>query len=166
MQDIYSVIFTHITDFPTHMNFSFVSKSTYAVSHRYIYTIPRLICVTLLRYDMLNKVISQFSSIHKLNLACTNVTVVSALGNCHTLYLACTNVIDVSALGNCHTLYLYGTKVTDVSALGNCHTLNLCGTKVTDVSALGNCHTLTLLNTKVSIVDIQKLIDSGVNVMH
>ena len=127
MQDIYSVIFTHITDFKTHMNFSFVSTSTYAISRRYICTIPKSICVKLLADNTFNSQISQFSSIG--------------------------------------TLDLSSTLIIDLSALGNCHTLNLFDTKVSDVSALGKCHTLDLRCTNVSEIDIQKLKDSGVNVI-
>ena len=112
MQDIYSTIFTHITDFKPHINFGFVNTSTYAASRQYICTIPKAICEKILVDSIFNNIVLQFSLIRCLYLCNTNAIDVSTIVNCHTLYLYYTDVTDVSTLGNCHTLYLYYTDVT------------------------------------------------------
>jgi len=187
MQDIYSVIFAYITDFVDHVNFSFVSKSTHAVSRQYIHGIPWEICARLIKNGTFDKIIPQFSRIHNLSLSDTGIIDVSCLKNiaihyldlsfteisdvsclkytkCHTLNLHDTDVTDVSALGGCHTLDLRYTMVMDVSALGGCHTINLRFAELSDVSALGKCCNVYLYGSRVCRANRRKLIDQGVNV--
>ncbi|AIK96064.1 hypothetical protein [Candidatus Odyssella acanthamoebae] len=76
---------------------------------------------------MLKAMVTQWTTLSRIDLSRTDVTDVSALGNVHTLNLqGCEGVTDVSALGNVHTLNLRGCRgVTDVSALGKVHNLTL-----------------------------------------
>ena len=176
LQDIILLIFAQIISFKTYIAFRHVSKYNYRVSHKYVYTLPRIVCENLLAASAFLQFTARFDHIYTLDLSHmfvvnrdlgnlgnrvtrlflhnTGLTSVSELGDCtiHYLDLNHTELDDASNLGRCHTLLMCYTYVSDVSMLGGCHTINLSATDVVDVSNLGGCHTLYLRETDVSDV--------------